>query len=337
MQLSVVIPCYNEADNVGPLLAELLPVLERITPSFEVLFVDDGSRDETAARIRAHCTLEPRVKLLRLSRNFGKEAALSAGIDHAQGEAVVLMDADRQHPPAVLPELVAAWQAGADMVIASRQNRNTDSVLRRWLTRAFYRLFNVLSEVELSPQAGDFRLLDRRAVVALQAMPERGRFMKGLYALVGLSSAEVPYVNEFRASGESRFGWRRLFRFALEGLTAFTSAPLRAWAYVGFALAVPAGLYAVYLVFRTLIQGVDVPGYASLATMILFFSGVQLIGLGVLGEYLGRVYAEAKQRPLYVVSEVVGAVPQAATPFTHGGVVLPARRPRGADERVPGP
>lgn len=327
MMLSVVIPCHNEAENVGPLLDALLPTLVGITRSFEVLFVDDGSRDETVARIRARCAVDPRIRLLRLSRNHGKEPALTAGIDHAQGDAVILMDADLQHPPSVLPALVAAWQDGADMVIAARQSRDTDGWLRRALTRLFYRLFNALSDVRLSEQGGDFRLLDRRAVLALQAMPERGRFLKGLYALVGLETVLVPYVPDERARGRSQFGFRRLYRFALDGLTAFTSMPLRIWSYVGFALAVPAGFYALYLVLRTLVQGVDVPGYASLATMILLFSGVQLIGLGVLGEYLGRVYEEAKQRPLYVVSEVVGDVALSETPRPHGGIVLPARVP----------
>ncbi|MFN3629931.1 MAG: glycosyltransferase family 2 protein [Casimicrobiaceae bacterium] len=327
MQLSVVIPCHNEAENVGPLLDALLPTLAGITPSFEVLFVDDGSRDETAARLRARCAADPRIRLLRLSRNYGKEAALTAGIDHAQGEAVILMDADLQHPPSVLPALVDAWRNGADMVIAARQNRNTDGWLRRTFTRVFYRLFNALSEVEVTEQTGDFRLLDRRAVIALQALPERGRFMKGLYALTGLETRQVAYTAAERSGGASQFGPRKLFRFALDGLTAFTSVPLRVWSYLGFLLAVPAGFYALYLVLRTLVQGVDVPGYASLATMILFFSGVQLIGLGVLGEYLGRIYAEAKQRPLYVVSEVVGDVPVSRMPRPHGGIVLPAREP----------
>ncbi len=327
MQLSVVIPCHNEAENVGPLLDALVPVLAGVTPAFEVLFVDDGSSDDTARRLRARCAADPRIRLLRLSRNYGKEAALTAGIDHAQGDAVILMDADLQHPPSVLPALIEAWRSGADVVIAARQSRDTDGWLRRACSRQFYRLFNALSEVRLPEHGGDFRLLDRRAVSALRALPERGRFMKGLYALTGLDTAEVPYTPANRVGGESQFGARKLFRFALDGLTAFTSTPLRVWSYLGFLLAVPAGLYALYLVLRTVLLGIDVPGYASLATMILFFSGIQLIGLGVLGEYLGQVYAEAKQRPLYVVSEVVGDVAVSPTPRPHGGIVLPARGP----------
>jgi len=331
MRLSVVVPCHNEAGNVGPLAAQLLPVLAGLTDDFEVIFIDDGSRDDTAARVRVLAAGEPRVRLLRFARNFGKEAALTAGLDHASGDAVILMDADLQHPPAMLPRLVEAWQGGADMVIAARSNRDTDSWLRRVFTLTFYRLFNLLSEVEVTPQSGDFRLLDRRAVTALQALPERGRFMKGLYALVGLETVTTPYVHAGRHDGRSRFGLRRLWRFAVDGLTSFTSAPLRVWAYVGFVLALSAGLYALYLVLRTVVLGVDVPGYASLATMILFFSGVQLVGLGVLGEYLGRVYAEAKQRPLYIISDAVGDLAPGAQ-RAHGGIVLPARRTRATDD-----
>jgi polyisoprenyl-phosphate glycosyltransferase len=257
---------------------------------------------------------------------------LTAGLDHADGDAVILMDADLQHPPAVIEHLVAAWRAGADMVIAARVNRDTDGLLRRVLTHAFYWLFNAMSKVEVTIQTGDFRLLDRRAIVAMQALPERNRFMKGLYALVGLNVASVPYVHEGRRAGQSQFGFKRLWRFAIDGLASFTSAPLRVWSYVGIAIAVPAGLYAAYFVARTLIYGVDLPGYPSLATMILFFSGIQLISLGVLGEYVGRVYDEAKQRPLYVVSETVGNF-EPLPKFAHGGIRLPDRKIHDAASR----
>jgi polyisoprenyl-phosphate glycosyltransferase len=324
LRLSVVVPCHNESSNLSELLRVLEIALQDLKRPFEVIVVDDGSTDTSFAQLSEAARARAWLQVLRLARNYGKEAALTAGLDHASGDAVVLMDGDLQHPPELLSSLVAAWNEGADMVVAIRTDRAGDGILRRASTRLFYRLLNAMSEQHIPMNAGDFRLLSRRAVVSIQALPERSRFMKGLYALVGLKLVTVNYQPNARAAGRSQFGARKLWRLAIDGIASFTSVPLRIWSYIGLTLTVAAGLSALWIVLRTLLYGVDTPGYASLATMILFFSGVQLIGLGVIGEYLGRVYIETKRRPLYVVSDTLGDVvetPNAA----HGGIRLPAR------------
>ncbi|TAG45900.1 MAG: glycosyltransferase [Betaproteobacteria bacterium] len=323
-RLSVVAPCHNEALNLPELLRVLEASLQALKRPFEVIVVDDGSTDTSFTQLSNAALTRPWLQVLRLARNYGKEAALTAGLDHASGDAVVLMDGDLQHPPELLSALVDAWSNGADMVVAIRTDRAGDGLLRRAGTRLFYRLLNAMSEQHIPMDAGDFRLLSRRAVASIQALPERSRFMKGLYALVGLKLVTVNYQPNARIAGRSQFGPRKLWRLAIDGIASFTSVPLRIWSYIGLALAVPAGLCALWIVVRTLVYGVDTPGYASLATMILFFSGVQLIGLGVIGEYLGRVYIETKRRPLYVISDTLGDV--AKTPdAAHGGIRLPAR------------
>jgi glycosyltransferase involved in cell wall biosynthesis len=325
--LSIVIPCHNEALNVPALLARLLPVLEAICMPFEVLCIDDGSTDATYEALTRVAAQDSRVKAMRFARNFGKEIALTAGIDYASGDAVIVMDADLQHPPECIATLVAAWREGADMVLAVPHARQADGWLRRHASSAFYRLFNAMSDTPIPSGVGDFRLLDRRVVQSLQALPERTRFMKGLFALSGFNVTSVRFDPEQRVAGRSKFRLGRLWRFAVDGLTSFTSVPLRIWSYLGLALALPAGAYAIGIVVKTIVFGIDVPGYASLATLVLLFSGVQLIGLGVIGEYLGRVYTESKQRPLYVVTDTRGELPQAKT-LPHGGIVLPAKTRR---------
>jgi polyisoprenyl-phosphate glycosyltransferase len=292
----------------------------------ELVFVDDGSSDDT---FRAVCDIakqDPRVKALRFARNHGKEIAMSAGLDFASGAAAVLIDADLQHPPEAISLLVQKWRDGFDMVVAERRPAAHESSIRRWFSKNFYRLYNALSDVSINPSAGDFRLLDRRAIVALQALPERTRFMKGMFGLAGLSQAEVAFDVQARSHGQSRFGGLRLWRFAIDGLTSFSSLPLRVWSYIGIALVIPTGVYAVWTVLKTLIWGVDTPGYATLATLVLFLGGIQLMSLGVLGEYIGRVFTEVKQRPLYVVSDTSDASVVPTADARHGGIVLAPRR-----------
>jgi len=301
VDLSVVVPLYNEAGNVGPLLARLLAVLSRLGPSFEVLFVNDGSRDDTVERVLTAAREEPRVKLLDLSRNFGKEAALSCGLAHARGRAVVLMDGDLQHPPEVIPALLDRWREGYEMVYAQRCSRDDQDVVSRAYARSFYWLFDRLSEVHLPRDAGDFRLLDRKVVEALNALPERNRFMKGIFAWVGFRSIGVPFEAQHRESGSSKWSRVRQLRFALDGITAFSNLPLRVWGLVGAVVSSLAFLYIVFRLLRVLFYGVDVPGYESILAAILFLGGVQLMSLGIIGDYLGRVFDEAKRRPLYIV------------------------------------
>ncbi len=311
--ISVVMPAYNEAGSLAVVLEELRSTLARLTGRWEVIVVDDGSRDGTLAAARA-CAAEPGIRVLRLSRNFGKEAALTAGIDRALGEVVVLMDADGQHPATLLSDMLAAWRQGAEMVCAVRASRADEARGKRLGTRLFYRLVNLGSPVPIPAGAGDFRLMDRRVVDALKALPERNRFMKGLYAWVGFDTRTIEYVPAPRRAGRSSFSLTRLARLALTGITAFSNFPLRLWSGVGAFIALLALLYGLWLLIDHLIDGHPVAGWATLAVGLMFFSGVQLLSIGILGEYIGRIFDEVKQRPIYVVASEQGqtlVVPQA--------------------------
>jgi glycosyltransferase involved in cell wall biosynthesis len=306
-ELSVVVPVLNESENIRPLLQRLVPVLERAARGFEIIFVDDGSTDETLEVLRAVHLADRRVTAISFSRNFGKEIAIAAGLDHAAGRAAIIMDADLQHPPEVISEFFAKWREGYKNVFAQRRDRYADSPLRRALTQRFYHLFDVFGETNLPPGAGDFRLLDRQAIEAIARMRERARFSKGLYAWIGFKSIGVPYDVAERAAGMSKFSYRKLTRFALDGLMSFSTIPLRVWTYIGFTISFLSLSLTVYFLLRTLIYGVDVPGFASLIVSVTFLSGIQLLSLGVLGEYVGRIFAEVKRRPLYLVAERIGS------------------------------
>jgi glycosyltransferase involved in cell wall biosynthesis len=299
-------PAYNEAENLPPLLTRLLPQLAALTDRFEVLIVDDGSTDATAAAV-APWLAQGGVRYLRLSRNFGKEHALTAGIDHARGDVVVLMDADLQHPVEIVAQMLAAWQAGADMVCAARASRADESLAKRVGTALFYWIVNRKgSKVQIPVDAGDFRLMDRRVVDALKSLPERNRFMKGLYAWVGFRTEIIDYVPAERQAGQSSFSLRSLVHLALTGVTAFSNVPLRLWSAVGALIAVGAIGFGVLIVIQHFVNGHDVPGWATLVTSLMFFSGVQLLSIGILGEYVGRIFDEVKQRPIYLVASEHG-------------------------------
>jgi glycosyltransferase involved in cell wall biosynthesis len=302
-ELSIVVPVFNEADNLEALIARLTPVLERIASSHEILFVDDGSSDETMHVLRKIHTSDRRCRAVSFSRNFGKEIAIAAGLDHARGRAVVIIDADLQHPPETIETFVAKWREGYKNVYGTRIDRNADSPLRRMLTKRFYMIFEQFGETGLPDGAGDFRLLDRQAVEALKSMPERARFSKGLYAWIGFKSIGVPFEVAERHAGSSKFSYRKLTRFALDGLMSFSTLPLKVWTYVGMIVSAFSLLAAFYYIMQTIIRGIDVPGYASLIVSIMFFAGVQLLTLGIMGEYIGRIFAEVKRRPLYLVAE----------------------------------
>lgn len=307
--LSLVVPCYNEAAGLASFWARATDALDALGLPAEAVFVDDGSRDETFAVLSALASRDPRVRVVALSRNFGKEVALAAGLDHARGEAVVPIDADLQHPPEILTQLVARWREGHDVVIALRRDRATESWPRRITGDLFHRLFARLSAAPAPRGAGDFRLMARPVVDALRRMPERIRYMKGMYAWVGFRTTTVEYDVEARASGRSRFGYVRLARLALDGVVSFSALPLRVSSVLGALFALLAIAYGGWLVVRTILHGVDVPGYASLMVIVLFLGGVQLLSLGVIGEYLGRMYDEVKGRPLYLVRARLGFGP----------------------------
>jgi len=305
-RLSCVVPCLNEARNLDSLMARLAEVLSSLTPDWELIVVDDGSTDGTVDRLRRDWADVSRVRVLQLSRNFGKEAALSAGLQAAQGDAVVSLDADSQHPPDLLSDMVGRWRDGADMVYAVRTHRQDESALKRWGVRAFYGLLNAGDRFEVPPGAGDFRLMDRKVVDALMALPERNRFMKGLYAWVGFSTVALPYQPAPRTSGSSRFGPWHLLRLSLVGLTAFTTLPLRAVSIAGMVLALAGFAYGGSLTVDYLLFGHPISGWTTIVVGMMLFCGVQLVSLGSVGEYVGRIFDEVKQRPLYVVKEDFG-------------------------------
>lgn len=307
--LSVVIPLYNESGSLGLLHQRLSAALDTLPLEVgrrELVFVDDGSRDTTFAEVGMLRAQDANVKAIRFARNFGKEAAMAAGLRAASGDVVVLMDGDLQHPPELITEMVTHWQQGASMVTAVRRSRDTDPWLRRQLSRAFYSLFKRVSEVALAEGGGDFRLFDRAVVDAINSLPERTRFMKGITSWVGFRQVEVDFEPEERAAGASAWSMLRLLRYAVDGLSTFSTLPLRVWSLVGLVMAAISGLYGGWLVVRTAIWGIDVPGYASIMVAVLFLSGIQLISLGVLGEYVGRIFTEVKARPLYLVAERIG-------------------------------
>lgn len=317
-RISIVTPFYNEAGVVAIYFERLASVLGGLASRYEFEFVcvNDGSRDATLAELLAAQPPFGRVMVVDLSRNFGKEAALSAGLDHATGDAVIPLDADLQDPPELIPQMVERWSAGAPVVLAMREDRSSDSWLKRTSAEAFYSVHNRLAHVEMPRNVGDFRLMDRSVVDVVRALPERQRFMKGLFAWAGFPSTVVTYSRPPRAAGTTKWNYRKLLNLAVEGITSFSTAPLRAATLAGAAFASVSMAYGLYIVARTLIFGVDLPGYASLLVAVLFMGGVQLLSLGILGEYVGRIYMESKHRPVYVVRAVEEHAAEDSTPGT---------------------
>ncbi len=309
--LSLVIPVLNEEKSVAALVDALRvvldgPELKAAGMQWTVLFVDDGSTDRTLERVRALAQAEPRIRAISFSRNFGKEQAMAAGLHYAKGDCVLIMDADLQHPPQYIPEFVRLWRQGSKVVFGQRNNRVTDSFARRAYSVIFHVVFGALSGARLPRGIVDFVLLDRSAVDAMNALDERSRFTKGMFTWIGFNTAVVPFDVGERFAGRTRFNFIKLVRFALDGIVSFSTLPLRIWSYVGALISLGALLYSVYFVIRTLIYKPDVPGFPSLLVAIFFFAGVQMISLGVIGEYVGRIFDEVKRRPLYIVAEEVG-------------------------------
>jgi glycosyltransferase involved in cell wall biosynthesis len=317
--ISIVVPAFNEQECIFAFYERAFPVLCDISNRFEIIFVDDGSLDNTAEKVRELHSKDPRVKLIALSRNFGKEIAMTAGLDFANGEIVVIIDVDLQDPPELIPKMVEKWKEGYDNVYATRVAREGESYIKKLTARAFYRVMRRLSRVDLPENTGDFRLLSRRAVEALKLLREQHRFMKGLFAWVGFRRAGILYRRERRFAGRTKWNYWRLWNFAMEGITSFTYIPLQFSVYLGCIIALFSFGYSVFLVLRTLLFGRDLPGYASIMVAILFLGAVQLIFLGVIGEYLGRMYNETKQRPLYLVQGLEGIEHPLNKADTHPG------------------
>ncbi|WP_420141733.1 glycosyltransferase family 2 protein [Sphingomonas sp.] len=310
--ISLIVPVKDEEEAIAAFVARVTGVLDGLrdvdgTPvGWEILFVDDGSSDATLAAIHAAHARDPRIVGISLSRNFGKEAALSAGLDNVRGRTVIPIDVDMQDPPEVIGAMLDQWRQGFEVVYGVRRNRSTDSLPKRLTADLYYRAHNYLSEDKIPEHAGDFRLLDRRVVEVIRAMPERNRFMKGLFAWGGFRQTAVEYDRAERTIGGTKFNYLKLWKLAIDGLTSASTAPLRIWSYIGFGIAAIALIYAFLLIARTILYGVDVAGYASMMVAVLFLGGVQLLSLGILGEYVGRILIEAKGRPIYVIRERIG-------------------------------
>ncbi len=306
-KISLVSPFYNEEKGVQAFFNRINEVFAPLTDRYdlEVIAINDGSRDQTFEELVKAKANNDYLTVVDLSRNFGKEAAISAGLDFATGDAVIPIDSDLQHPPEVIIELIEKWEEGAEVVLAKRVDRETDRPIQKLTANYFYKLHNRISDIDIPADVGDFRLMDRKVVEALKTLPETRRFMKGLFAWVGFRTTTVEYKVAPREHGTTSFNTWKLWNFALEGITSFSSAPLRVWTYLGCAVSALSFVYAAYLLIKTLLFGADAPGYASIMITVLFASGVQLIGIGVLGEYVGRIFAESKKRPVYIVRDVI--------------------------------
>lgn len=312
--LSIIIPVHNEADVIPTLLHRLGLVCRQLSGPVELLFVDDGSRDNSVAQLLQARGRQPGIRVVQLSRNFGKEAAVTAGLENAQGDAVVLMDADLQDPPELIPEMVKEWQKGADVVLMKRRSRSGESWLKRTTARIFYRLINHISDASMPVDTGDFRLMSRRTVAALGRLPERNRYLKGMFAWVGMPTVTLEFDRDPRAAGKTKWNYLKLMGLAMEGITSFSTRPLRIALFLGLLAAGAGGLFGAWQVLQALIFGISTPGYASMIAMITLLSGVQLLCVGLLGEYVGRIYMETKQRPVFIVAEDSDNTAQPAVP-----------------------
>ncbi|MBP0939319.1 glycosyltransferase family 2 protein [Pseudomonas sp. 20GA0148] len=306
-KISLISPFYNEEKGVQAFFQRINEVFAPLAERYdlEVIAINDGSRDRTYEELVRAKAVNDYLTVVDLSRNFGKEAAISAGLDFATGDAVIPIDSDLQHPPEVILELIEKWEEGAEVVLAKRVDRETDRAIQKFTANSFYKLHNRISDIDIPADVGDFRLMDRKVVEALKTLPETRRFMKGLFAWVGFRTTTIEYKVAPREHGTTSFNTWKLWNFALEGITSFSSAPLRVWTYLGCAVSAFSFLYAAYLLIKTIFFGIDTPGYASIMITVLFASGVQLIGIGVLGEYVGRIFAESKKRPVYIVRDVI--------------------------------
>jgi len=301
IDISIICPIYNEERMISLFFKEIIPVLEKINRPYEIICVNDGSSDNTLAKLLEEKKKRKNIRIINLSRNFGKEAALTAGFDRAKGEAIIPIDSDLQDPPELIREFIQHWDNGYDVVLAKRTDRSTDNFGKRVTAKFFYKIHNKISDTEIPENVGDYRLMSRRVVKAIQKLPENQRFMKGIFAWVGFKTTVVGYKRENRKAGTTTFNRWKLWNFAIDGITSFSTAPLRIWLYLGMVISILSFLYGSFIVIRTLISGIDVPGYASLLTVILFIGGIQLIGIGVIGEYIGRMYIETKRRPSYII------------------------------------
>lgn len=304
--VTILVPCYNEEEVINIFYKEVVKIINKLDYEFELLFVNDGSKDNTLNKIIAMRMHDSRVSYVDLSRNYGKEIAMAAGLDHVSGDAVIIMDADLQDPPSLIPTMIEEWEKGYDDVYAKRSSRKGESFMKKFTAHCFYRLLSKLSRVEIQKDTGDFRLLNRKAIEALKQFREAGRYTKGLFSLIGFKKKEILFDRDERAAGKTKWNYWKLIGLAIEGITTFTIMPLRIATFIGSITGLGAFIYMIYIVLRTLIVGVELPGYASLVSIVLFIGSIQLISIGVLGEYVGRIFNETKNRPLYFINKYEG-------------------------------
>ncbi|WP_228711649.1 glycosyltransferase family 2 protein [Arcobacter arenosus] len=299
--ISVICPCYNEGKNLEQFYKSLKKVLIETNKSYEILFINDGSSDESLNILKKLKLENSSIRIINLSRNFGKEAALTAGLDKALGEAIIPIDVDFQDPPYLITKFIQKWEEGYSVVLAKRIDRSSDTIFKSLSAKLFYKFHNKISDINVPEDVGDYRLISREVLNAIKLLPENQRFMKGIFSWVGFKTTTIEYKRESRHAGKSTFNVWKLWNLALEAITSFSTVPLRVWTYIGFFISFLSLSYGLFIITRTLIFGIDVPGYASLIVVILFLGGIQLIGIGVLGEYIGRIYLESKNRPVYII------------------------------------
>lgn len=305
-KISLIAPMYNEQEVLDIFFKAVAECFENIDYGYEVICINDGSSDNTYELLAAKAETNKNIKVVNLSRNYGKEVALTAGLDHATGDASIPIDCDLQDPIEVVPKLIEKWEQGFDVVLAKRIDRSSDSFMKRFTSKVFYQLIDKISDVHIPSNVGDFRLMDKKVVQALAQYREQSRFMKGILASLGFKEATVEYVRAARVAGTTKWNYWKLYKLALEGIISFTSLPLKIWSYIGASVALGAFLYGAFLIVKTLVLGIDTPGYASLMVALLFMSGLILLCLGVIGEYLARIFIESKGRPIYIVMDKIG-------------------------------
>lgn len=304
--LSVIVPMYNEEDSLKSFFTEIQKVLNSLKKySYEIVCIDDGSTDKTFSLLMQYAKKDERIKVIKFSRNFGKEYGMMAGLKYCRGRAAIPIDVDLQDPPELIERFVEKWEQGYDMVYGIRKDRQSDTFLKRMTAKMFYKIYNLMTRSPIPYNAGDYRLLDRKVINAILSLRENNIFMKGIFGWTGFKSVGIKYTRQKRVAGESKWNYWKLWNFALDGITASTTLPLRIWSYLGTLLAMSGMAYALYIIIRTIIKGIDVPGYASLLVFILVLGGIQMIILGIIGEYIGRIFMEVKNRPLYIVEEKV--------------------------------
>ncbi len=308
IDISIIVPMYNEADCIDDFFKRILPILENTKKSWEIIAINDCSRDSTLEKLHEYNKINARIKIISFSRNFGKEAALTAGLGFCSGLAAIPIDSDLQDPPELIPEMIKKWEEGYKVVLATRKSRNEEGILKSYTASAFYKVIANISKIKIPENTGDFRLIDRKVIDIVKSMPEKTRFMKGLLTWPGFKTTHIYFERPQRTKGKTSWNYWKLWQFALDGIFSFSTLPLKIWTYIGSLISLLALAYSAFLIVRTLVMGADVPGYASLMVTILFIGGIQLISLGVIGEYVARIYKETKNRPVYVIEELIGLI-----------------------------